>query len=81
MVLNFSPDDPQSAATSRTAARRIDDWAKKFELISELKEASDGSARLQITLTKARPEHPEDWVGFGFFLLKVRNDPIVEAPE
>jgi hypothetical protein len=81
IVLNFSPDDRQSAATSRTAALRIDDWAKKFGLISELKEASDGSARLRIRIPKAQPGQSGDFVAFGFFLRKLITDPIVEGPK
>jgi hypothetical protein len=80
-VLNFSPDDPQSAATSGTAASRIADWAKVFELVWELKPASDGSARLQVKLPKPQFENPGGWVAFGFFFMKIMADPIVTSPE
>jgi hypothetical protein len=81
LVLNFSPDDAQSAAVSRTAASRIADWAKTFELVWSLKPASDGSTRLEVRLPKPNPDDPNGWVAFGFFFVKVVTDPIVPAAE
>ena len=80
-VLNFWPDDPQSSTTSRTAADRIADWAKTFELDWQLKPAADGSARLQVKRCKPQVGDSGDWVAFASFLLKVIHDPIVTAPE
>jgi hypothetical protein len=80
-VLNLSPEDPQSAAKGRTAAGRLADWAKRFELVRDLKPASDGSARLEIKLSTSSTEDLNGWVAFGFFFVKLVTDPIVTAPE